>query len=433
MPLDLLAVDPFDFTTVDAGATAWVMSAAAMVMLATAGVAFFYSGRVRAKHVLSMLMQNFTVIAVVSLLWMAIGYTLAFGGGSRLIGNLHFAGLQGMDERVPGFFGTHALVIPPLAFAAFQMMIAVITPALITGATADRWKFSSFIVFIAVWSLLVYAPVAHWVFSPIGWLARRGVLDFAGGTVVHINAGAAALAMVLVLGRRRGWPRDVMRPHNMPLALIGMALLWFGWFGLDAGSALRADDIAAYALVNTNMAAAAGMLAWTAVERLRFGRPSTLGAASGVVVGLVAVTPGAGYVSPLGAALVGVIAGVGCALAVTAKVWLRLDDSVDVVAVHLIGGVIGVLAVGLFASTAVNRLGGDGAFYGGGYALLSHQALAVVVVGGYSFLLTYVLGSVIDRMVGARVDPRQEREGLDISLHGESAYESDGARVSDRS
>jgi len=432
MPLDLLAVDPFDFSAVDSGATAWVLAAAALVLFATPGVAFFYSGMVRAKNVLGMLMQNFTALAVISLLWVAVGYTLAFGGGSSLIGNLHFAGLQGMDERVPGFVGLHSLVIPPMVFATFQMMIAVIAAALITGATAERWKFSSFITFAAIWALVVYAPIAHWVFSPVGWLNRRGVLDFAGGTVIHVNVGAAALAMVLVLGRRRGWPREPMRPHSMPLAMLGMAMLWFGWLGLDAGSALRADNIAAYAFVNTITAAAAGMLAWTAVERVRAGKPTSLGAAFGVVAGLVAVTPGAGYMSPLGAALVGLIAGIGCAIAASIKVWLRLDDSLDVVGVHLVGGVIGMLAVGLFATTAVNRLGADGAFYGGGYRLLSHQTIAVLVVAGYSFLVSYLLGSVLDRVIGNRVQSREEREGLDISLHGESAYQMDGVQISAR-
>jgi Amt family ammonium transporter len=394
-----------------------------LVLFMTPGVAFFYGGMVRSKHVLSMVMQNFAAMAVVSLVWVLVGFSLAFGGTGGLIGDLHFAGLSGMGEQLPGFVGSHALVIPPLLFAAFQMMFAVITPALITGATADRFRFGAFLVFVAVWTVLVYAPVAHWVFAPDGWAARAGVLDYAGGLVVHTNAGAAGLAMAMVLGRRRGWLREPMRPHNMPLVMLGAAMLWFGWFGFNAGSALRADEVATYAFVNTNTAAAAGLLAWTALERIRFGKPTSLGAASGVVAGLVAITPCAGYVTPVGAIVVGLLAGVVCAAAVSTKVWLRLDDSLDVVGVHLVGGVVGTLAVGLLATRAVNPAGSDGLFFGGGYGLLGGQATAVAAVGLYSFVATYVIGRVIDRLMGLRVPARLERAGLDLSLHGESAYE----------
>src|SRR5205807_5165479 len=248
-----------------------------------------YGGMVRAKHVLSILMQNFVVMALVSVVWVFVGFSLAFGHGNGLVGDLHFAGLGHMREMVPGFTGRHAMVVPPLVFAVFQMMFAVITPALMTGSTADRWRFTSFVPFVALWSILVYAPVAHWVFSPVGWANKAGVLDFAGGTVVHSNAGAAGLAMVLVLGRRRGWPREQMRPHNLPLVLLGTALLWFGWFGFNSGSALRADNLAAYAFVNTDVAAAVGLLSWIGIERVRFGKCTTLGAASGAVSGLVAI------------------------------------------------------------------------------------------------------------------------------------------------
>ena len=412
---------------VDPGATAWLLVATVLVMFMTPGVAFFYSGMVRSKHVLGMLMQSLAGMAVVSLVWFALGYSLAFGGGNGLVGDLRFAGLTGMDDAVPGFEGGTALVVPPLLFAAFQMMFAVITPVLVTGATADRWRFRSYLVFVGVWSLLVYAPVAHWVFSPDGWAARSGVLDFAGGLVVHVNAGAAGLAMAIVLGRRQGWPREPMRPHNLPFVLLGASILWFGWFGFNGGSALRADGVAVTAVVNTHLAACAALAGWAVVERFRFGRPTTLGAASGAVSGLVAITPAAGFVTPLGAVAIGVLAGVVCAYAVSVKLWFRLDDSLDVVGVHLVGGVLGSLAVGLLATTSVNPNGRDGLFAGGGYALLGHQFVAVVAVAAYVFVATYVIGRVLDRLVGNRVPGRQERTGLDLALHGESAYELGGS------
>ncbi len=411
---------------IDSGATAWVLAASALVLFMTPGVAFFYGGMVRARHVLSMLMQNVAAMAVVSLVWVLVGFSLAFGAGNSLIGDLHFAGLGSMNEQLPGFVGAHALVIPPLLFAGFQMMFAVITPALITGATADRWKFGAFLAFVALWSLVVYAPIAHWVFAPEGWAAQAGVLDFAGGLVVHINAGAAGLAMVMVLGRRRGWLREPMPPHNLPLVLLGAGILWFGWFGFNAGSALRADGLAASAFVNTNTAAAAALLGWLGVERIRFGKPTTLGAASGAVAGLVAITPCAGYVNPISSLLIGVLAGVVCAGAVSTKVWLRLDDALDVVGVHLVGGIVGTLALGLFATREINPSASNGLLFGGGYQLLGSQAMAVAVVGGYSFAATYLLGRVLDRVMGLRVAAPAERAGLDLSLHGETAYAMDG-------
>jgi Amt family ammonium transporter len=351
-----------------------------------------------------------------------VGFSLAFGDGS-LLGNLHFAGLRNMTDPVPGYVGAAAQTIPPLAFVVFQMMFAVITPAIITGSTADRMRFGALVPFIVLWSLLVYAPVAHWIFSPTGWLARLGALDYAGGMVVHVNAGAAGLAAALVLGRRRGWPQQPMRPHNLPFVLLGTGLLWVGWIGFNAGSALRADGVAAYAFVNTMLAAAVALLAWITVERVRYGRPTSLGAASGVVAGLVAVTPCAGFVSPLGAIIVGLAGGGLCALAVSLKTWLGYDDSLDVVGVHLAGGAVGSLAVGLFATAGINALGRDGLFYGGGYRLLAVQLLAVLVVGAYSFVLTYGIGRLLERTVGIRVSPAAEDVGLDLALHGESAYE----------
>jgi Amt family ammonium transporter len=302
-------------------------------------------------------------------------------------------------------------------------MFAVITPALITGSTADRWKFGAFVPFVVLWSILVYGPVAHWVFSPEGWLFKRGALDFAGGTVVHINAGIAGLAMAIVLGRRRGWPKEQMRPHNVPFVLLGAGLLWFGWFGFNAGSALSAGQLAGYAFVNTNTATAAALIAWIGVEKLRDGKATTLGAASGAVAGLVAITPCAGFVSPLGSIAVGLIAGGACALAVSLKGRARVDDSLDVVAVHLIGGILGSLCVGLFATVDTNPLGADGLFYGGGFSLLGKQALAVVSVIGYTFVVTTIIALAINLVIKNRVPADVEDEGLDLGLHGETAYE----------
>jgi ammonium transporter, Amt family len=414
----------FNLSTIDSGAVAWVLAATALVMLMTPGVAFFYGGMVRAKGVLAIIMQGFVTLALVSCTWALLSFSLSFGKGNGFIGDLHFAGLSHIDEVIPGYSGSKAMVIPPLVFAIFQMMFAVITPALITGATADRWRFRAFVPFVVAWSLLVYAPVAHWVFDPLGWASKMGTLDFAGGLVVHANSGAAGLAVALVLGRRRGWPDNPMRPHNLPLMLMGAAMLWFGWFGFNAGSALAANTLAAYAFVNTTLAASTGLLAWVAVERLRFGKATTLGAASGAVGGLVAITPAAGFVNPDCALLIGIAAGAGCALAVSVKGWLHVDDSLDVVGVHLAGGLIGSLAVGLFATLSINPGGADGLFFGGGYGLLFHQAVAAGAVVGYSFAVTWALASVIDRLVGNRVTAREEERGLDLALHGETAYES---------
>ncbi len=414
----------FDFTTVDTGATAWVLASSALVLIMTPGVAFLYGGMVRAKNVLSVMLQSYVVMALVSVIWVACSYSLAFGRGNAFIGDLHFAGLTHMDEAVPGFTGAGAQVIPPLVYAVFQMMFAVITPALITGSTAERWRFGPFVLFMVLWSILVYAPVAHWVFSPVGWAARAGALDFAGGTVVHCNAGAAGVAMAVVLGRRIGWPREQMRPNNVPFTLLGAALLWFGWFGFNSGSALKADGLAAYAFVNTNTATAAAMLTWLAVERLRYGRATALGAASGAVAGLVAITPCAGFVDPRGSIAVGVLAGLGCVLALPLKDLLNIDDSLDVAGLHLVGGVIGSLAAGLFATKAVNPNGADGLLYGGGTRQLMLQAIAVAVVVAYSFAATYLIGAILGRLTGHhnRVAAKSETMGLDLALHGETAY-----------
>jgi Amt family ammonium transporter len=404
---------------IDTGATAWLLASTALVLMMTPGLAFYYGGMVRAKNVLGMLMQNFTAIAVVSTVWVLLAFALAFGRLNGFIGDLHFAGLANLTDGLPGYASS---AVPPQAFAGFQMMFAVCTVAIITGATADRWRFAAFVAFAALWTIVVYAPVAHWVFSPTGWAARLGALDFAGGTVVHTNAGAAALAMALILGRRRSWPERTMRPHNLPLVLLGTALLWVGWFGFNAGSALHADSVAATALINTQVAASTGLLAWIVSERIRVGKATSLGAASGAIAGLVAITPCAGYVNPLGAAAIGAIAGSICAVLVSLKAWFRVDDSADVVAVHLGGGIIGSLCVGLFATRGVNAAGADGLFYGGGYRLLGFQAITLATVAVYSFVATLVLGGFIGRLVKQRIPGHAEAVGMDLALHGESAY-----------
>jgi Amt family ammonium transporter len=378
---------------------------------------------VRAKHTLGMLMQNFMTIGIVSIVWVLVSFSLAFGKGNGFVGDLHFAGLQHLSEVLPGYTGPFAQVIPPMVFVVFQLMFAVITPALITGSTADRWKFGHFVPFIAIWSILVYGPVAHWVFSPEGWLFKKGALDFAGGTVVHINAGAAGLAMALLLGKRRGYPKEQMRPHNVPFVLLGASLLWFGWFGFNAGSALGANNLAAYAFVNTNTATAAAMVGWLLVEKLRDGKATTLGAASGAVTGLVAITPCAGFVSPLGSIAVGLLAGAICAYAILLKRKLGYDDSLDVVGVHLVGGIVGSLSVGLFSTLDTNTLGADGLFYGGGWKLMGHQLIAVGAVAGYSFVVTLIIGFGLKLFLRMRLTPDEEAEGMDLVLHGESAYE----------
>ena len=412
---------------INPGDTAWLLTCTALVLLMTPGLAFFYGGMVRAKNVLAMLMQNYVAIAVVSVAWVVVGYSLAFGddvGG--LLGGLHFAGLAHMNEPVPGI----ALTVPPLLFAAFQMMFAVITVALLAGAIADRVRFSSFVVFAGLWSVLVYAPLAHWMFSPQGWLARLGALDFAGGTVVEINCGAAALALALVVGKRQGWPREAMPPHSLPLTMLGAGLLWFGWFGFNAGSALAANGLAVSALVATHLAGVGGMLAWLAVERWRTGSATTLGAASGAIAGLVAITPACGFLQPLPALLLGALAGGACVLAVQVKHRLGYDDALDVVGVHYVGGVIGMLFVGLAATTAVNPgIVRQGLLYGGGVDLLGRQAIAVLAATAFSFCATWLLAMAINRFLPLRVTQEQEQVGLDQSLHAETAYDLGSVRT----
>jgi len=424
---------PFDMKNLSGGDTAWVLASAALVLLMTPGLAFFYGGMVRAKHVLAMLIQNFAAIAIVSVTWVVIGFSWAFGGNNRWLGDLHYFGLQHARDVVPtlGSFQT----TPTMAFVAFQLTFAVITPALITGTTADRWKFGAFVTFVAVWSVAIYAPVAHWVFDGYGWLNQVSrpagkffAEDFAGGTVVHINAGSAGLAMALVLGKRRGWPKEKMRGHNIPFVMLGAGLLWFGWFGFNAGSALAANDLASYAWVNTNTATATALIGWIVVEKLRYGKSTALGAVSGAVSGLVAITPCAGFVSPIGSLFIGLLAGVGCAFAIGLKNRLGFDDALDVVGVHLVGGWIGTLSVGFFSTSGTNPAANDGIFYGGGgkwggWSLLLHQFEAAGAVTVFSFVGTFIIAKVISLVMKTRVSDEAELTGLDVAIHGESAYE----------
>ncbi len=411
-----------DPSALDTGDTAWVLVCTALVLLMTPGLAFFYGGMVRAKNVLAMLMQNYVCIAVVSVTWVLVGYSLAFGddAGGGLVGGLGLAGFAGADEGVPGF----DLSVPPLLFAVFQMMFAVLTIALVSGALADRTRFGAFVVFTALWSVLVYAPVAHWVFSPDGWLLQLGVLDFAGGLVVECACGAAGLAVALVVGRRAGWPREAMPPHSLPLTLLGAGLLWFGWFGFNAGSALAADGLAVQALVNTHLAGVGGLLAWIALERLRTGSATTLGAASGAIAGLVAVTPACGYLDTLPALVLGAVASAAALYAVQLKHRLGYDDALDVVGVHYVGGVVGMLFLGLAATAGVNgAVTSEGLLYGGGLTQLGRQAVGVLAVTAFVFVVSWLLATLVDRTLGMRVSAEDEQLGLDQALHAEQAYD----------
>ena len=406
----------------DTGDTAWLLVCTALVMLMTPGLAFFYGGMVRTKSVLSMLMQSYVCLGVVSVVWVALGYTLAFGddAGAGLIGGLRHVGLARMAEPVAGI----QLSVPPLLFAFFQLMFAILTAALISGALADRVRFGAFVLFVSAWVLVVYAPVAHWAFSPEGWMQRQGILDFAGGYVVEINCGAAALAVALVVGRRHGWPREAMPPHSLPLTLLGAGLLWFGWFGFNAGSALHADGLAVQALVNTHLAGVGGMLAWIGMERLRNGAATTLGAASGAVAGLVAITPACGYLDTLPSLLLGALAGGCCVLAVQLKYRLGYDDSLDVVGVHFVGGVLGTLFLGLAATSSINpAVAHEGLLYGGGLGQLGRQAVGVLAVTAWSFGVSYLLARGVNALIPLRVSEQEEAEGLDQVLHSESAYD----------
>jgi Amt family ammonium transporter len=410
-----------------------MLASTALVLLMTPGLAFFYGGMVRTKSVLNMMMMSMMTIGIVSILWVIYGFELAFGhkSDSPWYGGFGLSGLGGAVNELANNGGVYP--IPLLVFAAFQLMFAIITPALISGAIADRAKFTAWAVFVAIWSTIVYFPVAHWVFAfgnkvgdtvtGVGYLAGKGVQDFAGGTAVHINAGAAGLALAIVLGKRVGWRKESMRPHSLPLVMLGSGLLWFGWFGFNAGSSLAANGIAGLAVMNTQVATAGALIGWLLVERIRNGHATSLGASSGVVAGLVAITPACAFVAPWAAVVIGFIAGVLCSLAVSLKYKFGVDDSLDVVGVHLVGGVWGSLAIGLFGTSAVNSIGLDGILYGGGTALLGKQALGVGLVFAYSFIATLIIGYAIEKTIGFRVPRDVETEGIDFTEHAESAYE----------
>ncbi|HWC84524.1 MAG TPA: ammonium transporter [Pseudonocardiaceae bacterium] len=408
---------------IDTGSTAWVLASAALVMFMTPGLALFYGGMVRSTSVLNVMVLTFVCLAVVGIVWVLYGYSLAFGpdwfGG--LLGDGKFAGMRGLASATVGPPGSR---IPLFAFAAFQLMFAAITVALLVGAIAERTRFWTWLVFTLVWVSVVYLPVAHWVFASTGWIAGKlHALDFAGGTVVEVNSGAAALALALVLGKRHGWPKQVTRPHNLPFVMFGAGLLWFGWFGFNAGSALGANAVAGVSFINTTVAGATAVIGWLVVEQFRDGKPTTLGAASGAVAGLVGITPGCAYVEPLGALAIGLIAGVVCAFAVGLKYRWGYDDSLDVVAVHGVGGLVGMLLIGLFATTGVNPQGADGLFYGGGAGQLWRQAVATGAVLAYSLLVTLVIGWVLHKTMRFRVHREAEVEGIDEAEHAEGAYD----------
>jgi ammonium transporter, Amt family len=403
----------------NSGDTTFVLISAALVMLMTPGLALFYGGMVRGKNVLGTIMQSFIILGVITLQWVLWGYSLSFGpdyGG--IIGGLDWFALKGVGMDPSPDYGP---TIPHLAFMIFQCMFAVITPALITGAFAERMKFSAFLLFVVLWATFVYNPLAHWVWGAGGWMGEMGALDFAGGAVVHISSGFSALAAALVIGKRLGHGSTAYIPHNLPMTITGAALLWFGWFGFNAGSALAADGLAASAFVVTHVASSVGAFSWLLVEWLHKGKPTTLGAASGAVAGLVAITPASGFVGPVSAIIIGALAGAICYGGILLKTKLGYDDSLDVVGIHGLGGTWGALATGLFASTAVNAGGADGLFFGNA-GQLAIQLLSVVVTMVFAFVMTLVILRIVDRLIGLRVSEEEEQRGLDISLHDEKGY-----------
>ena len=406
---------------INSGDTAWILMSAALVMLMTPGLALFYGGLVRRKNVLSTIMHSFFILGLVSVTWVLWGYTLAFGPdtGLGIIGGLDWLALEGVTGEPSSVY---ASTVPHLAFMAFQMMFAIITPALITGAFAERKRFKAFVLFAIAWSTFVYAPIAHWVWSPDGWLFGLGVLDFAGGTVVHLSSGVAALVAALYIGRRSGLITSATEPHDVPMTVLGAGLLWFGWFGFNAGSALGANGLAATAFVTTNTAAAMAAITWVTISWLHRGTPSVLGAALGAVAGLVAITPAAGFVTPAAAVLIGLAVGVVCYGAAQLRLRSRVDDALDVFSVHGIGGAFGALATGVFATLVVNPAGANG-LLAGNPGLLLTQAVGVLVVGAYSAVATGTILFVINLVVPIRVAGPAEETGLDLAQHGEIAYQ----------
>lgn len=404
--------------------TGFMLIASALVLIMTPGLAFFYGGMVRVKSTLNMLMMSFISMGLVTILWVLYGFSMSFGTdhGSLIGWTGDYVGWAGIDKMDlwPGY------TIPVFVFAVFQMMFAIITPALISGALADRVKFSAWTLFVLLWATIVYFPVAHWVWGTGGWAYELGVIDFAGGTAVHINAGAAALGVILVIGKRVGFKRDPMRPHSLPLVMLGAGLLWFGWFGFNAGSWLGNDDgVGPLMFVNTQIATAAAMLAWLGYEKIRHGACTTLGAASGAVAGLVAITPSGGAVSPLGAIAVGAVAGVACASAVSLKFRFNYDDSLDVVGVHMVGGITGSLLIGLLAS-GKGQSDVKGLFYGGGMHQFWIQCAGVFAVLAYSLVASAVLAFLLDKTIGMRVSEDEEVSGIDQAEHAETAYDFSG-------
>ncbi len=401
---------------IDSGTTAWILTSSALVLFMTPGLALFYGGMVRSKNVLAMLMKNYVAMGIVTITWITVGFSIAFSGNVMvgdwsLFGNLDLWGVRKLD-LTNAVFGYE---VPDLLFMAFQMMFAIITPALIAGAVAERMKFSAWVIFIAIWSVVVYAPMAHWVWGG-GFIATEiQAIDFAGGLVVHINAGAAALALILVLGPRLGWRRDAIRPHSLPLTILGAGILWFGWFGFNAGSALGANGSAANAFVTTHVAAAVAATTWTIIEGAKHGKPTTLGFASGAVAGLVAITPAAGFVTPMSAIIIGIVAGAVCFYALQLKFRFNFDDSLDVVAVHLVGGIVGALLLGILADEMIGGVAGSA-------EQLLRQAASVGVALVFSFVVSYALAKAIDVTIGLRVSESDEQQGLDLALHEEQAY-----------
>ena len=403
----------------NAGDTVFVLMSAALVMLMTPGLALFYGGMVRSKNILGTLMQSFFILAIISLEWALWGYSMSFGPDhAGIIGGLSWFGLNTVGMAPSPDYGS---TIPHLAFMIFQCMFAVITPALITGAFAERMKFSAFILFVLLWATFVYNPLAHWVWGVGGWMGRMGALDFAGGTVVHISSGISALAAAILIGRRLGYGSTAFIPHNLPMTLLGAALLWFGWFGFNAGSALAADGLAASAFVATHLGSAGAALSWVIFEWIHRGKPTTLGVASGAVAGLVAITPASGFVAPMPAIIIGLVAGMLCYGGVLLKSKLGYDDSLDVVGIHGVGGTWGALATGLFASTAVNAGGANGLFYGNPGQLWI-QFVSVVATLVFAFVMTVIILKVVDVLVGLRIDEEEEERGMDVVLHNETGY-----------
>ena len=399
--------------------TAFIIVCAALVMFMTPGLALFYAGMTRSKNALGTMMQSFAALGVISLVWLFWGYSLSFGTDiNGLIGGLDFIGMDGVGMEPHATIATN---LPHMVFMIFQCMFAIITPALITGAFADRMRFSAFLIFIVLWCTFVYAPLCHWVWGG-GWMAKMGALDFAGGAVVHMSSASAALAAALVIGKRKGWGKRSFLPHNLPMTMIGTALLWFGWFGFNAGSALAANGLAGNAFVTTHVAAATAMLAWTFVEWKFHGKPTTLGAASGAVAGLVAITPAAGFVGIMPSIVIGLGAGIFCNFGVSLKSRFGYDDSLDVVGIHGVGGIWGALATGLFANQAINPAGFNGLFYGNPGQLWI-QFVSVVATCAFSFIVSYVLLKVISVIVPLRVSDEEEEAGLDVAMHSESAYQ----------